>query len=548
MNSGRKGEASMWLVQLMILMPLAAAGMGKGALASSSQMLGTRGGIGALSAFLPLGSRGPIPSYSVSSPTKDSSLTQIRWPMCFGKHSAMLGSFCVAQQDPDSTEAGKQGLMMEMQSAPGSSPVTLFLFGDEDEAYGKFWTDAIANKSCDAMSKYALATLSPDASGRVQGGRKLQGKEAHLWYAVAVDCETRQCPNVSSVNVTFMHPGSDGSHEACSAGSVSLAVLKEAMAEGWSALSVRNVLQVVGVTPMGVVIMYLCMVLLTLLSGALVMRGCSEPDQKQKELLYSAFFIVAISACCYLTMATGNGLLVLRKSGTGLKATWAYSNPLMATQGDVKHPNPLYDPAYARSPTYPFFYIRYMSALLTSPIMVHYICQVVGVPRSTTWSLLFTSASMVVCFFAAAAITGVSRWTFWAMGICFYLAVAIVMGRDVGDLAAKRGKTVLTVFTQLSTVVLVSWCLVPLVWLVGIGTKLIVSDVDISLHALLDLTTQCSFATALVKGGKLLGPSLARDKKRRAITGYDTPESHATPHFSGGGVLGDDLGDLEDNL
>ena len=88
----------------------------------------------------------------------------------------------------------------------------------------------------------------------------------------------------------------------------------------------------------------------------------------------------------------------------------------------------------------------------------------------------------------------------------------------------------------------------PLVWLVGIGTKLIVSDVDISLHALLDLTTQCSFATALVKGGKLLGPSLARDKKRRAITGYDTPESHATPHFSGGGVLGDDLGDLEDNL
>lgn len=154
------------------------------------------------------------------------------------------------------------------------------------------------------MSKYALATLSPDASGRVQGGRKLQGKEAHLWYAVAVDCETRQCPNVSSVNVTFMHPGSDGSHEACS-GSMSLAVLKEAMAEGWSALSVRNVLQVVGVTPLGVVIMYLCMVLLTLLSGALVMRGFSEPDQTMKELLYSAFFIVTISACCYLTMATG---------------------------------------------------------------------------------------------------------------------------------------------------------------------------------------------------------------------------------------------------
>lgn len=79
----------------------------------------------------------------------------------------------------------------------------------------------------------------------------------------------------------------------------------------------------------------------------------------------------------------------------------------------------------------------------------------------------------------------------------------------------------------------------------GIGTKICASDVDISLHALLDLATQCSFALALIKGGKLLGPSLARDKKRRAMTGYETPESHAAPHFSGGGVLGDDLGDLD---
>ena len=32
----------------------------------------------------------------------------------------------------------------------------------------------------------------------------------------------------------------------------------------------------------------------------------------------------------------------------------------MATKGSSKHPNPLYDPAYAAAPTYPFFYIRYV--------------------------------------------------------------------------------------------------------------------------------------------------------------------------------------------
>jgi len=202
--------------------------------------------------------------------------------------------------------------MMELQSAPGTL-VTLFLFGDEDDAYGRFWTDAIANKSCDAMSKYALATLSPDATGGVRGGRQLKGKESHLWYVVAVDCANRQCPNVSSVNITFNHPGSDGSHQECRAGTMSMAVLKQAMREGWSSLSMRNVLQVVGVGPVGIVIMYLSMSLLGLLSCALVMRGCSEQDQHQKELYFSAFFIATISAACYFTMATGNGLLVLRK-------------------------------------------------------------------------------------------------------------------------------------------------------------------------------------------------------------------------------------------
>ena len=410
-----------------------------GELASTSTALETS--ISRFMASIP--SHGLLPSYSVTQPTKDSTLTQIRWPMCFGKHSAMLGSFCVAG-DTDSSDAQQQGLLVEMQAAPGGV-VTMFLFGDEDDAYGKFWQDAIANKSCDAMSKYALATLLPDASGRVHGGRQLKGKEAHLWYAVAVDCESRQCPNVSSVNITFMHPGFDGSHQPCSAGSMSLAVLKEAMLEGYSALTVRNVLQVVGVTPLGVSIMYLSMVLMTLLSAALVIRGCSEQDQHQKEMLYSAFFIVTIAAVTYLTMATGNGLLVLRKSGTGLKATWAYSNPLMATEGDSKHPNPLYDAEYAHSPTYPFFWIRDVSAMLTSPIMGLYICQLVGVPRSTSWSLLFTSACMMTCLLSASAITGVSRWTFWALSIAFYMAAALVMSRDVAHLAAKRGKTVLMV-------------------------------------------------------------------------------------------------------
>ena len=77
----------------------------------------------------------------------------------------------------------------------------------------------------------------------------------------------------------------------------------------------------------------------------------------------------------------------------------------MATEGSPKQPNPLYDPAYAIAPTYPFFYIRYMSSLLTSPIMVHYICQLVNVQRSTTWC---------VCVFVCVCVRACAR----AMCVC----------------------------------------------------------------------------------------------------------------------------------
>jgi len=34
---------------------------------------------------------GPMPSYAVTHPSEDTTVTHVHWPMCFGKHSAMLG-------------------------------------------------------------------------------------------------------------------------------------------------------------------------------------------------------------------------------------------------------------------------------------------------------------------------------------------------------------------------------------------------------------------------------------------------------------------------
>ena len=54
-----------------------------------------------------------------------------------------MGSFCVAPQRSEDMQ--NYELRVDLQSAPGAS-VSLFLFGDEGDAYGRFWKDAIANK------------------------------------------------------------------------------------------------------------------------------------------------------------------------------------------------------------------------------------------------------------------------------------------------------------------------------------------------------------------------------------------------------------------
>ena len=38
-----------------------------------------------------VGRQGPMPSYAVTHPSKETTVTNLQWPMCFGKHSAMLG-------------------------------------------------------------------------------------------------------------------------------------------------------------------------------------------------------------------------------------------------------------------------------------------------------------------------------------------------------------------------------------------------------------------------------------------------------------------------
>ena len=94
------------------------------------------------------------------------------------------------------------------------------------------------------------------------------------------------------------------------------------------------------------------------------------------------------------------------------------------------------------------------------------------------WTLVVSSSVMVVCYFAAAAIVGASRWVFFVAGLVFYLTLSAGLSRDVGGLARKRGGATETVFNRLCSIVVIGWCLSPVAFVAGIGSKVQCVSVD----------------------------------------------------------------------
>jgi hypothetical protein len=81
--------------------------------------------------------------------------------------------------------------------------------------------------------------------------------------------------------------------------------------EGWHALSVDNLLHVAGLSPFGVAVLYMAFAVMLLVSLLFLLWG-ARADSSRRFFFWNTLFVTSISCMCYLAMATGNGILVLR--------------------------------------------------------------------------------------------------------------------------------------------------------------------------------------------------------------------------------------------
>mmetsp|Transcript_17802 Transcript_17802/g.44975 ORF Transcript_17802/g.44975 Transcript_17802/m.44975 type:complete len:555 (+) Transcript_17802:37-1701(+) len=448
-------------------------------------------------AFMNLGIFGGThPSYVTSHPTPLDTVVQAHHPSCYGKAASLLGSFCVApttkEEDADPEHKLPRITFSVQKSADAPGPITLFLFDDEANSWHQFWGSNVQNRTCDEIKGIAKAVISNAGDG-LPAYKNIMGKVPHLWYVVAVDCETRQCPKIESANLTFFHPNSDGSGEACTGLSDAAMALKSSIVEGIHALSVNSILHVAGLTPFGVFTLYLEFVIMFLFSVLFLIWGVRAESAK-RFLYFNTFFCTAISTMAYLAMATGNGIFVLRRlTSEGKAASWH----LASTTQDFQHA--AMSEEYAAMDTYPIFFARYLLQLFTSPLLLLDLFLITEVGFSTRAFMVFSNTMMVLCWLSGACITKASRWGFWVFGMLFSLGVLIPMVGVLPTAAARKGRAARRLYGRLMCVTLVVGVLYPWAWVLVDGSHALPGDLAALLYALLDFTSQCVFGVVLLR-------------------------------------------------
>lgn len=344
--------------------------------------------------------------------------------------------------------------------------------------------------------------------------KNIMGKVPHVWYVVAVDCETRQCPKIQTANISFFHPNSDGSHDRCSGMPSAALALKESLMEGIEALSVNNVLHVAGLTPFGVFLLYLEFIIMLLFSVLFLIWGIRAESAK-RFLYFNTFFCTSITCMAYLAMATGNGIFVLRRFSTeDGKGHWHFTLPSL----DVR--NAALSEEYAAQQTYPIFFAHHLMQLFASPLLLLDLFLITGVGVSTRAFMLFSNTMMVLCFLSGAFITTPSRWGFWVFGLCFSLGVLIPMVGVLPTAAARKGRSSRRLYGRLMCVTLVSGVLYPWAWVLIDGSHALPGDMAAFLYGFLDLVAQCVFGVVLLRKVPALadwGDDLQEEESRKQV-------------------------------
>ena len=186
--------------------------------------------------------------------------------------------------------------------------------------------------------------------------------------------------------------------------------------------------------------------------------GAHNAKKERWRILFTLnFFICAIAAGLYLSMAFGQGKTVIE----GRPTVW----------------------------------VRYITWFLSTPLLILDLTYLGKTSLPITGSLLGANAYMIVTGFVATISPNRSIGHIWYVVSCFaFLATAYLLVNQYRTEAERKHPRAKQVFRKLLAVHLVLWTAYPIVWLLGnTGLNLINQGSETMFYTILDLASKVGF-------------------------------------------------------
>jgi bacteriorhodopsin len=212
-------------------------------------------------------------------------------------------------------------------------------------------------------------------------------------------------------------------------------------------------------------------------------------NEYAKQSLVTLFFVPLIATSLYLMMAMGQGSTTL---ADGREVAW----------------------------------IRYVTWLTTTPLLLNQIARVVHAPPSAVASLVLADLFMIATGALAELSPMPQRGVWYAVSTVAFLFILRVLVVDLGRAAARCPDDVRRLYRTLLVVNVVTWAAYPLVWLFGPpGLRWYGAPGQALGFALLDWTSKVGFGLLIVgrrgvleRSGALAETLAARPAERPVTT------------------------------
>jgi bacteriorhodopsin len=147
-----------------------------------------------------------------------------------------------------------------------------------------------------------------------------------------------------------------------------------------------------------------------------------------------------------------------------------------------------------------FFYVRFIEWAVTTPMIILSLGLLANEDPVVIAAVMGSDVAMIVAgYLGSVALVPTVKWLWFIIGLVVFAPVVYALVRVFRQTVIQKDDVDrIDLYGKVSLLVVVTWSLYPLVWILGVGTGVLGISAESICYAVLDVITKCVFAFMMV--------------------------------------------------